>query len=89
MEPEFSKKRKVKKMWTSLSARKKEEKQEVLMALLLSLSAHCDSQSQLLTKTTSYQRRIKVHQGGVENKEDQGKGVEEKKMRAGALMYQK
>lgn len=36
--------------------------EELLMALLLSLSAHCDSQNQLLTKTTSPWKRRKCSQ---------------------------
>lgn len=34
------------------------------MALLLSLSAHCDSQNQLLNKTTSLWRRKRRHYSG-------------------------
>ena len=37
--------------------REREAARELLMALLLSLSAHCDSQNQLLTRTTSFQSR--------------------------------
>lgn len=39
--------------------KKQEERtvEELLMALLLSLSARCDSQNQLLTKTTSLLRK--------------------------------
>lgn len=42
----------------SEGGKKQEERtgEELLMALLLSLSAHCDSQNQLLTKTTSLWR---------------------------------
>lgn len=60
------------------------------MALLLSLSAHCDSQNQLLTKTTClWSRRRRVYSREVMRvrettraggwREDETKGVDVKK----------
>lgn len=51
--------------WMKSGRKKKQEErtgEELLMALLLSLSADCDSQDQLLSKTTSPRKRRKCSQ---------------------------
>lgn len=59
--------------------KKQEERtdEELLMALLLSLSADCDSQNQLLSKTTSPRKRRKCSQEVTGAREgDQGRVME-------------
>lgn len=61
--------------------RKQEERtgEELLMALLLSLSADCDSQDQLLSKTTSPRKRRKCSQEVMGAGERSGQSYVERK----------
>lgn len=66
--------------------KKQEERtgEELLMALLLSLSAHCDSQNQLLNKTTSLWRRRRRQYSGevIRAREIRAEGWREETSRA-------
>lgn len=61
--------------------KKQEERtgEELLMALLLSLSADCDSQDQLLSKTTSPRKRRKCSQEVMAAGERSGQSYVERK----------
>lgn len=68
--------------------RKQEERtgEELLMALLLSLSADCDSQDQLLSKTTSPRKRRKCSQEVMGAGERSGQSYVERKGGGGEVM---
>lgn len=68
-------------LWSERGERKKKQEErtaeELLMALLLSLSADCDSQDQLLSKTTSPRKRRKCSQEVIGVRERSGQSYVE------------